>query len=44
MKYRPPEQEIIYMGGEQRLTPSVEFGLKQATIESVSEILKKIRP
>jgi len=43
MTYRPPIDEMIYMGSEQRLIPSIEFGLKQSTLESITEILNKIR-
>ena len=35
MRFRPPPEKIVYMGSELRLEPEAEFGLRQATEESV---------
>ena len=39
MAYRPPPAEVVYMGSELRLEPEAEFGLREATVASVSAVL-----
>ena len=41
-EYRPPNEKIVYMGGERKNTPEAEYTYKQSTTESVSKFIQHL--